>query len=338
MFKIDRSANSIARLDIRTFSELGFSERGHLQEWLAKDPDVLGEPLLIIQKEFAGFGGTNDRLDLLALDLSGNLVVIENKLDDSGKDVVWQTIKYASYCSTLTKNQIIDIYQKYLGEKQSALEEMQSFFETESIDDIVLNSRNKQRLMMVAAKFRKEVTSTALWLLGFGIDVQCIKITPYSLDEQLFLSIDRIIPTPESKDHMVVMAAKEAEDKASELGRDHRYNIRRRFWKFTLEEFKNSECNLFDNISAGKSYWQNAGSGLANVAYGLIYTKSNAKVELSLNSSIADKNKLVYDKLLKKKDQIEADFGFSLRWLRLDDKSSSRIEFETPFESFDEAN
>jgi RecB family endonuclease NucS len=51
---------------------------------------------LIIQKEFDGFNDTKERLDLLALDKQGNLVIIENKLDDSGKDVTWQVIKYAS--------------------------------------------------------------------------------------------------------------------------------------------------------------------------------------------------------------------------------------------------
>jgi hypothetical protein len=43
--------------------------------------------MLIIQKEFCGFNDTNERLDLLALDKWGNLVIIENKLDDSGRDV-----------------------------------------------------------------------------------------------------------------------------------------------------------------------------------------------------------------------------------------------------------
>ena len=41
------------------------------------------------------------------MDKSGNLVIIENKLDDSGKDVTWQSLKYASYCSGLTKENII---------------------------------------------------------------------------------------------------------------------------------------------------------------------------------------------------------------------------------------
>ena len=70
---------------------------------------------MIIQKEFDGFSDTRERLDLLALDKDGNLVIIENKLDDSGRRRNWQAIKYASYCSSLTKQDIIDIYQKYLG-------------------------------------------------------------------------------------------------------------------------------------------------------------------------------------------------------------------------------
>ena len=66
-------------------------------------PRVLGEDLLIIQKEFYGFADTRERLDLLALDKEGRLVVVENKLDDSGRDVVWQALKYVAFCSSLKK-------------------------------------------------------------------------------------------------------------------------------------------------------------------------------------------------------------------------------------------
>jgi len=101
MYQINPTSNAIVQLVPKSFSELGFTERGHLQEWIAKMPESLGEELLIIQKEFDGFDETRERLDLLALDKQGSLVVIENKLDDSGRDVVWQALKYASYCSSL---------------------------------------------------------------------------------------------------------------------------------------------------------------------------------------------------------------------------------------------
>lgn len=107
MFLIDKHNNTIKQsIKERKFGELGFRERQHLQKWIAENPEMLGEELLIIQQEFDGFNETNERLDLLALDKYGNIVVIENKLDDTGRDVTWQVIKYASYCSTLTKDNI----------------------------------------------------------------------------------------------------------------------------------------------------------------------------------------------------------------------------------------
>lgn len=59
MYQIDRDTNNILRVTERRFSDLGFRERENLQEWIAKNPDVLGEDLLIIQKEFDGFSDTN---------------------------------------------------------------------------------------------------------------------------------------------------------------------------------------------------------------------------------------------------------------------------------------
>ena len=90
MFQVIRSTNRLARLEQRRFADLEFREREHLQEWIAHAPQSLSEDLLIIRKEFDAWADTRERLDLLALDREGRLVVIENKLDDSGRDVVWQ--------------------------------------------------------------------------------------------------------------------------------------------------------------------------------------------------------------------------------------------------------
>ena len=58
MFKIDPAANRIKPLEVKRFTDLGFTERKHLQEWLENYPQALspgeGDELLIIQKEFDG--------------------------------------------------------------------------------------------------------------------------------------------------------------------------------------------------------------------------------------------------------------------------------------------
>jgi hypothetical protein len=70
MFKIDSITNRINPLEVKRFTDLGFTERKHLQEWLENYPQALtqdnGEELLIIQKKFDGFHDTRERLDLLA--------------------------------------------------------------------------------------------------------------------------------------------------------------------------------------------------------------------------------------------------------------------------------
>lgn len=337
MFTLNNDDNRITPVSAKSFSELGFTERKHLQEWLAHRPDALGEEMLIIQKEFDGFDDTKERLDLLALDKDGNLVIIENKLDDSGRDVVWQALKYASYCASLTKLQVVEIFQKYLnryqqGEDAYAL--LCEFFEAPDIDEIKLNTGNGQRLILVAANFRKEVTSTALWLLGQGITVQCFKVTPYALGEQLLLSIDQIIPTPEAKELMIGISAKEAEEKTTEVVLKNRHTVRRAYWEMALEAFQESSCQLYGNISPSKDHWLSAGSGVSSCPYSLIFAQKEMRVELVLGRASMEDNKFLFDHLVQHKDTIEQAFEHPMEWLRLDEKKSSRVQYSMATDGF----
>lgn len=347
MFTVNHQTNRISPVRTKKFSELGFTERKHLQEWLAHEPSALGEELLIIQKEFDGFDDTRERLDLLALDKDGNLVIIENKLDDSGRDVVWQALKYASYCASLTKAQIVDIYQQYLDRYEpvtgevdllnapaSASARICEFLDAPDLDELKLNLGNSQRIMLVAANFRKEVTSTALWLLGQGISIACFKITPYSLGEQLLINIDQIIPTPEAKELMIGINAKEAEEKTTEVVLKNRHTVRREYWERALEAFQKSACQLYNNISPSKDHWLSAGSGLSGCPYNLIFLQKELRVELWISRGVTEENKYLFDLLSQSKQDIEHAFGAELEWMRLDEKKSCRIQFSTKADGF----
>ncbi|UJS24244.1 DUF4268 domain-containing protein [Thiothrix winogradskyi] len=339
MYTLNHEQNRITPIAVKTFSELGFTERKHLQEWLAHQPDALGEELLIIQKEFDGFDDTRERLDLLALDKDGNLVIIENKLDDSGRDVVWQAIKYASYCASLTKLQIVEIFQQYLkryepNQEQEATQLIADFLDAPDLDEVKLNLGNSQRLMLVAANFRKEVTSTALWLLGQGISVQCFKVTPYVLGTQLLLNIDQIIPTPEATELMIGINAKEAEEKTTEVVVKSRHNVRLAYWEKALEVFHNSHCSLFNNISPGKDHWLSAGSGVSGCPYNLIFLQKEIRVELWIAKAQGEENTFIFDYLESNKSSIETAFGDELEWLRLEGKKSCRIQYSHQAEGF----
>lgn len=337
MYRINKATNTIEKLEQRKFSDLGFRERDHLQEWLAKYPEALGEQLLIIQKEFNGFDDTNERLDLLALDKEGNLVVIENKLDDSGKDVTWQALKYVSYCSTLNKAQILDIYQKYIDRDEDggdARTKIVEFLEEEDFDSLMLNKGTDQRIMLVANNYRKEVTSTVMWLLEHQIEIQCFKAIPYSMGDELFLQVEQIIPTPEAKDFMIGINIKEQEFKNSESELKNRHYVRLEFWKQLLGQIKQSKSDLFTNISPSKDHWLSAGSGMRGVPFTFVFLKQAGRVELYISRNNTEENKQVFDELYKQRDAVEASFGGILDWERMEDKKASRIKYEQAFDGY----
>ena len=113
MYKVDIENKQLIKIPATTFSSLNLRERFDIQEWIEKTPDILGEGLLIIAKELILPSGK--RLDLLAVDRQGSLVIIELKRDDSGSDVEWQAIKYTSYCSSFTQADIFKHFAEYLG-------------------------------------------------------------------------------------------------------------------------------------------------------------------------------------------------------------------------------
>jgi hypothetical protein len=328
MYQINKIQNKITKLKECTFSELKFKEREHLQEWLADNPGSLGEELLIIQKEFDGFNDTKERLDLLALDKQGNLVIIENKLDDSGKDVTWQVIKYASYCSSLTKDNIRDIYQSYLDkyfEDKSAEELLVEFFDGQEYEELELNKGATQRIILVAAKFRKEVTSTVLWLMNYNIRAQCFIVTPFALEEKLFLNIEQILPVKDTEDYSIRMANKAKEEIKTQDNLKNRHNIRLEFWKKYLDA-SNRVNDLYVNSSPTNDRWLRKSMGMHGLSLNIIVTGEYAQADIAVNRGDKEENKKCFDFLYKMKDKIETAFGDELIWDRQDDKVTCRIK------------
>lgn len=338
MYKINKSTNTITPLEQKSFSSLGFREREHLQEWIAKHPSSLGEDFLIIQKEFSGFDKTQERLDLLALDKQGSLVVIENKLDDSGRDVVWQSLKYASYCSGLSVSNIKAIYQDYLNvisPSSNAEENICDFLEAQDFEDVALNKGVTQRIIMIAANFRNEVTSTALWLLNFNVRIQCMKVTPYSMGEDLFLNIEQIIPTKDAEEYMIGMAEKAQDDVTSAKEEKTRHHIRREFWAKLIPAMNASSSNLYQNISPSAYNWIGAGSGIRGVGFNFSISKNYARAELYIDTGEKNANKIIFDTLFSQRNDIEKAYGGALEWERLDEKRASRVKAEQPVNVFD---
>lgn len=205
LYRVNPENRESERIEEVEFSRLGLQERRDIQEWVAANPGILGDDLLIIGKEFSGFDRTNERLDLLAVDRDGKLVIIELKRDDTGADAHWQAIKYASYFQRATADDVVRMMAEYRNESEDESANVLRQH-LESRDLVVLN--NDQRIILASHRFAPEVTSAALWLNQKSTSedlITCIKFTPYrdSQTESLYVQASTIIPVPDIDDYLV---------------------------------------------------------------------------------------------------------------------------------------
>src|SRR5579872_1588260 len=114
-----------------------------LEKWIVECPDMLGDDVLIIasQKDVPGVG----RLDLLAIQRTGELVIVELKRDMDRREAVAQALDYASWLDSLSETDVFDIAQEFL---LKPLDE--AFSERFGVDLPSISPRN-HRILLVGA-------------------------------------------------------------------------------------------------------------------------------------------------------------------------------------------
>lgn len=211
--KKNKNFSPCEETDFRTHEIM---ERRDIEKWIINFPEILGEELLIITTEYDKFDKTKERLDLLAIDKNGKLVIVELKREESGKSVELQAIKYAAYCSTLTMNDVVSLRKNFIaknGKEQTVEEIKKELFDFIDNDDFE-ELDDKPRIILVAKEFKPEVTSAVLWLRKFAVDISCVKLVPYKIDdERIGLVSSTIIPLPEAEEYIIKSEMKESIEK-----------------------------------------------------------------------------------------------------------------------------
>jgi hypothetical protein len=106
----------------------------------------------------------------------------------------------------LTVDEVCKIHLDYLranGEKtdfDTVKSRMIDFIENVDFEEL----NDSLRIILVSREFRPEVTASVLWLRKFGLDISCIKLNPYQMDESnIIFSSNILIPLPEAEDFIV---------------------------------------------------------------------------------------------------------------------------------------
>lgn len=226
---VPATRDKVETISPSNFKDLKVWERRHLQEWIRTNPGMLlqgdsdsDDAVLIVSMEFDQFSygdheNIADRLDLLGIDKNGNLVVIEFKRDLKAGYAELQAIRYAAMISSMTIDELVPIYVRYLqrfpppGEDAITLELARRRIVEFAFGDV---SRPKElskrpRIILCSQDFSPQITTTVLWLQP-QVDIRCVKLTPYEVDGKIVIVPNVIIPLPEAKEYQVRIARKEA--------------------------------------------------------------------------------------------------------------------------------
>lgn len=194
-----------------TMQGQSFKERDDIQRLLKSSISVISDDLFVIAEEFSRWEDSRRRIDLLAIDRVGNLVVIELKRTEDGGHMDLQALRYAAMVSNLTFQHAVAAYAEFLGDSTATDDAKVAILEFLGWPEPSEVFGKSVRIILVSPDFSKELTTAVLWLNDNGLNINCVRIRPYSLQERTLLEVDQIIPLLEAEDYTVRLKEKQEE-------------------------------------------------------------------------------------------------------------------------------
>jgi ribosomal protein S24E len=140
-----------------TMIETGRREKEDLEKWIKSNPSILGQDILIIGEQVPTKSGI---IDLLGIDKSGDLIIIELKRDKIPKEALSQVIDYASDVASWDIDKLNEICIKYTGlELEDYLNEK---FEDINLENLPINKT--QRILFVGFSIEESLQRMIEWL------------------------------------------------------------------------------------------------------------------------------------------------------------------------------
>jgi hypothetical protein len=170
-----------------------------IQDWVEGDLTLIGAEGIILGREVRTAHGK--RIDLLAMDEEGNLIIIELKRDSGARDIVAQVLDYASWVCRLTTNDVHEIAKEY---RQRSLAEIYR----EKFGKSPPETLNATHQMIVVASEVDEPTKRIIEYLSeqhdVGINASFFNI--FGAEGHEWLTTDSLLDQEEVKDRSIKKA------------------------------------------------------------------------------------------------------------------------------------
>jgi hypothetical protein len=191
-----------------------------LERWIVERPDLMGEDLLVLGHQLADFEEDRDRLDVLALDRSGEIVLIELKVADEYRVTDLQALAYAGAYAKREPEDLVATLVRHLRKRaedpdavttDDAESAIATFIEVDDLAD--WRPSQHVRIKLVAPTFPRRVLQTVKWLGDvYSMRLEAITVRLFERGTGSFsLAFERMLPLP--SEEQFDMTVREREDR-----------------------------------------------------------------------------------------------------------------------------
>jgi len=175
-------------------AEARLASEQQLEQMIVASPSLLSDDIMLIgRQEDTGLGG---RIDLLAVNPDGTLVLVELKRDRTPREVVAQALDYASWVEKLGAGEIAAIYGRFKPGSSLAADFKARF--GSPLDEAALNASHQ--IVLVAAALDDSTERIIRYLGDRGIAINAMFFQVFAHGSDTFVSrawlIDPIATAP----------------------------------------------------------------------------------------------------------------------------------------------
>ena len=164
----------------------------HLEDWIEHDIGIIADDVLLVGRQVMTAYGT--QLDLLGIDVDGNLVVIELKRSQTLRETVAQGLEYAAWVSRLGYEDVMALVAKRFGSETAFRDAFAKGLGAPLPE--TLNAG--QRILLVAPEIADSTAAVIGYLSEtYNVPINAVSFDLFALDSRQVLVRHFVLETSE---------------------------------------------------------------------------------------------------------------------------------------------
>lgn len=208
-------------VDEVTLISQGIKERSDLQKIFKKQIEKILPDTFVLAEEYSDWEDSRRSIDLLCLDKKANLLVIELKRTEDGGHMELQAIRYAAMISSMRFSDAVRAHASFLKSNGDDPEKAElailEFLDWEKLEGNEF--AQEVGIVLISNNFSKEITTSVMWLNdNYQLDIRCLRLQSYRIQDKLLLDIEQIVPLPEATPYQIQIRRKAVEEREARSG------------------------------------------------------------------------------------------------------------------------